>query len=187
MSLEPLLSRIEATGEIPPVDRWNPDFCGDMDLVIRSDGVWVHEGTPIGRPRLVRLLSTVLRRESDGDYYLVTPVEKMRIRVEDRPFAIVDAECLDDDTGAGIWWLTTNVGDRVRLDDRHRLTVTMTPADEPVPEVSVRFGLSARLNRNVFYRLVELADQHQHGAGLELGLTSAGCWQPLGRIDTELL
>lgn len=186
MSLDPLLSHIEANGEIPPIERWSPDFCGDMDLTIRSDGVWVHEGTPIGRPRLVRLLSTVLRRESDGDYYLVTPVEKMRICVEDRPFLVVDAES-SNESGATVWWLVTNVGDRVRLDDERRLTISMTPHGEPVPEVAVRFGLNARMNRNVFYRLVELADQHQQGAGIELGLTSGGSWQPLGRIDTELL
>jgi hypothetical protein len=186
MSLEPLLSHIEANGEVPPVDRWNPDFCGDMDLVIRSDGVWVHEGTPIGRPRLVRLLSTVLRRESDGDYYLVTPVEKMRVRVEDRPFLVVDAE-RHDKAGSAVWWLTTNVGDRVCLDEQRRLLVSMTPDGEPVPEVAIRFGLSARLNRNVFYRLVDIADQRQQGKDIELGLSSAGYWQPLGRIDTELL
>ena len=186
MTLDPLLAHIESNGEIPPVDRWNPEFCGDMDLVIRSDGVWVHEGTPIGRPRLVRLLSTVLRRENDGEYYLVTPVEKMRIHVEDRPFLVVDAECRDD-AGSTIWWLTTNVGDKVRLDGEQRLEISMTPHGEPVPEVTVRFGLSARLNRNVFYRLVELADQHPRGKDVELGLLSAGCWQPLGRIDTELL
>ena len=186
MSLQPLLSRIEAVGDIPPVDRWHPDFCGDLDLVIRSNGSWVHERTPIGRPRLVRLLSTVLRRDADGDYYLVTPVEKMRIRVEDRPFLIIDAECHDEESGPA-WWLITNVGDRLRLDEEHRLTVSMTPDREPVPEVAVRFGLSARLNRNVFYRLIDIAEQRQQGDQVELGLTSAGCWQPLGLIDTELL
>lgn len=182
MSLEPLLSRIEPDGEIPPVDRWNPEHCGDMDLVIRADGSWVHEGTPIGRPRLVRLLSTVLRREADGDYSLVTPVERMRIRVEDRPFLVVDAE-RQGEGGDATWWLTTNVGDRLALGRERRLTISETPEGEPVPEVFVRFGLAARFNRNVYYRLVELAEQREDQGRIELGLTSEGVWQPLGTID----
>ncbi len=185
MSLEPLLSQIEPDGAIPPVDQWQPAHCGAMDLVIRADGHWIHEGTPIGRPRLVRLLSTVLRRESDGDYYLVTPVEKMRIRVEDHPFLIVDAEREGEGDDAR-WWLTTNVGDRLALGSEHRLHVSLTPDDEPVPEVAVRFGLSARLNRNVYYRLIDVAQQRAvQGGDVELGLVSEGIWQPLGRVDAE--
>ncbi|SDL71356.1 hypothetical protein SAMN05661010_02386 [Modicisalibacter muralis] len=187
MSLEPLLSQIEPDGKIPPVDQWNPSHCGEMDLVIRADGSWVHEGTPIGRPRLVRLLSTVLRREANGDYCLVTPVEKVRIRVEDHAFLIVDAEC-EGEGDSSIWWLTTNVGDRVALGESHRLQVSETPQGEPVPEVAVRFGLAARLNRNVYYRLIELAHERKPRDGqalMELGLISDGVWQPLGRIDAE--
>lgn len=184
MSLEPLLSQIEPDGTIPPVDRWNPTHCGEMDLLIRADGRWVHEGTPIDRPRLVRLLSTVLRREDDGDYCLVTPVEKVRIQVEDQAFLIVDAECQGEGDKA-IWWLTTNVGDRLPLGESHRLQVSETPQGEPVPEVTVRFGLGARLNRNVYYRLIEIAEPREERSGTELGLISGGIWQPLGRIDAE--
>lgn len=181
MSLEPLLARIDPEGGIPPVDRWNPTLCGDMDLRIATDGRWFHEGTVIGRPRLVRLLSTILRREEDGDYYLVTPQEKLRIRVEDRPFLVVDAE-----HERGVWTLTTNVGDRVELDASHRFILSETPSGETIPEVPVRFGLAARLNRNVYYRLVEEAESRQVAGGLlELGLDSAGCWQPLGRLDDD--
>lgn len=177
MHLDTLLAGIEPEGEIPPVDRWAPEHEGEIDLTIAADGRWIHEGGPIRRPRLVRLLSTILRRDDDGEYYLVTPAERQRIRVEDRPFLIVDAE--PDD--AGDWWLTTNVGDRLRLDDRHRLAVTPTPRGEVVPEVAVRFGLAARLGRNVFYRLVEAAEPRDG----ELGLVSGGAWQPLGRLDDE--
>lgn len=179
MTLDPLLAQIEPDGEIPPVDRWNPERRGEMDLTIAADGRWIHEGTAIARPRLVRLLSTILRREPDGDYWLVTPAEMQRIRVEDRPFLIVDAE----PDASGDWWLTTNVGDRVRLDEACRLTLSGTPAGETVPEVPVRFGLAARLGRNVYYRLVEQAETREVGEGmLELGLTSHGAWQPLGRL-----
>ncbi len=180
MQLDPLLAQIDPEGEIPPVDRWHPDHLADMDLIIVADGRWIHAGTPIARPRLVRLLSTVLRREPDGDYVLVTPAERQRIRVEDRPFLVVDAE--RDETGC--WWLTTNVGDRLALDETHRLELSETPDGATIPEVAVRFGLAARLGRNVYYRLVEQAETRELGGGdIELGLTSRGIWQPLGRLD----
>lgn len=182
MQLDPLLAQIDPDGEVPPVDRWHPEHGGEMDLTIAADGRWIHEGTPIARPRLVRLLSTILRRDPDGSYLLVTPVEWQRIRVEDRPFLVVDAEREQD----GTWWLTTNVGDQVALGDAHRLELSETPAGELVPEVTVRFGLAARLGRNVYYRLVEQAETRELGAGiLELGLTSQGIWQPLGRLDAD--
>lgn len=180
MTLEPLLAHIDPEGEIPPVASWHPEHQGEMDLLIAADGRWIHEGVAIARPRLVRLLSTILRRETDGAYYLVTPAEKQRIRVEDRPFLVVDAE--PDEAGG--WWLTTNVGDRLALDGQHPLSLSETPRGELVPEVPVRFGLAARLGRNVYYRLVELAEPRDlPGGGQELGLVSGGVWQPLGRLE----
>lgn len=186
MSLEPLLARIESEGDIPPVEKWHPEHCDDMDLLIRADGRWLHEGTPIARPRLIRLLSTVLRREASGDYCLVSPVERWRIRVEDRPFLIVDAECEGQGDDA-TWWLTTNVGDRLALGETHRLALSATPEGESIPEVDVRFGLGARLNRNVYYRLIEGAEQYEGSDQVELGLMSQGTWQPLGRIDADTM
>jgi len=181
MNLDPLLAQLDPEGEIPPVDRWHPEHVGEMDLLIVADGRWLHEGTPIARPRLVRLLSTILRREDDGRYALVSPAEKQLIRVEDRPFVVVDADPCQD----GTWWLTTNVGDRLALGEDHCLALSETPAGETVPEVPVRFGLSARLGRNVYYRLVEAAEHRAlPGGGEELGLVSAGVWQPLGRLDS---
>lgn len=180
MNLDALLAGIEPEGEIPPLERWHPERQGEMDLVIAADGRWIHEGVTITRARLVRLLSTLLWRDADDSYWLVTPVEKQRIRVEDRPFLIVDAD-LDE---RGDWHLTTNVGDRLTLDETHRLHLGATPNGEAVPEVPVRFGLSARLGRNVYYRLVEQAETRRIDAqAMELGLTSAGIWHPLGRID----
>ncbi len=180
MNLDPLLNQLDPEGDIPPVDRWHPEHAGEMDLVIVADGRWIHEGAPIARPRLVRLLSTILRREADGRHALVTPAEKQYIRVEDCPFVVVDA----DPDAQGTWWLSTNVGDRLALGEDHRLTLSETPAGETVPEVPVRFGLAARLGRNVYYRLVEAAEcRVLPGGGEELGLVSAGVWQPLGRLD----
>ncbi|MCE8020051.1 DUF1285 domain-containing protein [Halomonas sp. MCCC 1A11036] len=183
MNLDPLLNHVGPDGAIPPLDRWQPGQTGEMDLEIAADGRWFHEGSEMTRPRLVRLLSTLLRREEDGHYYLVTPVEKQRIRVVDHPFVVVDAEY---EEAVGCWWLTTHAGDRLRLDEVHRLRVSATPDGVLVPEVPVRFGLAARLGRNVFYRLVEHAEQRRGKEGVvELGLTSAGCWQPLGELPAE--
>lgn len=184
LTLDPLISQIDPQGKIPPVDRWHPERCGDMDLTINTNGCWIHEGTPITRLRLLRLLSTILRREPDGDYFLVTPVEKLRIRVQDRPFLVVDADREED----GYWWLTTNVGDRLRLDSDCRLSLSETPGGDPVPEVPVRLGLIARLGRNVYYRLIEQAEMRNAGKGfMELGFYSHSVWQPLGRIETNAL
>ncbi|MCI0510364.1 hypothetical protein C8E00_101452 [Chromohalobacter marismortui] len=182
MPLESLTTHLDAspTASLPPVDTWDPPFCGDMALTIAADGRWWHEGTPIGRARLVRLLSRLLRRESDGEHYLVTPVEKLRIQVEDRAFLIADAECRD-----GVWTLTTHLGDSVALGAQRRLVVSAMPSGAPVPEVAIRFGLSARLNRNVYYRLIDIAEMHATSQGSELGMYSDGVWQPLGWLPEE--
>lgn len=182
MPLESLTAHLDAspTAALPPVDTWNPPFCGDMALTIAADGRWWHEGTPMGRARLVRLLSRLLRREADGDYYLVTPVEKLRIQVEDRPFLIADADCRD-----GVWTLTTNLGDSVTLGTECRLVVSAMPSGDPVPEVAIRFGLCARLNRNVYYRLIDTAEMHETPTGSALGMYSDGAWQPLGWLPEE--
>ncbi|MHB0776913.1 DUF1285 domain-containing protein [Halomonas sp. WWR20] len=180
MSLEPLVAHLDPEGAIPPVDRWDPPHCGDMDLLVTADGRWIHEGTPIGRPRLIRLLSTVMRREPNGEYCLVTPVEKVRIQVEDCAFLIVDAEQVGND-----WRLTTNVGDQVILGEKHRFEVTATPSGEPVLEVAIRFGLTARLNRNVYYRLIDIAQIRETDGAQEFGLLSGGVWQPLGSLSAS--
>ena len=130
----------------------------------------------------MRLLATLLRREADGDYYLVTPAEKWRLRVEDRPLVIVDAA---HDTKEDAWWLVTSLGDRLRLDESHFMSLSEMPEGDTLPEVVVRHGLGARLNRNVFYRLVEQAEQRETPEGVELGLTSGGAWHPLGRVDRD--
>ncbi|GGX81269.1 hypothetical protein GCM10007160_05720 [Litchfieldella qijiaojingensis] len=180
MSLEPLLAHIDPEGDIAPVDRWDPPLSGEMDLVIAADGRWIHEGVVFTRPRLIRLLSTILRRDADGDYYLVSPQEKWRIHVEDRPFLVVDAEQQNTN-----WTLTTNVGDRVMLDASHSFSLSKTPSGVVVPEVPVRFGLSARLNRNVYYHLVERAESREQDGDVELGLLSGEHWHPLGRLGVD--
>ncbi|MBZ9556568.1 MULTISPECIES: DUF1285 domain-containing protein [unclassified Modicisalibacter] len=189
MMLEGLVTGIEPSGaslpgSVPPVDRWSPPLSGDLDLTIGADGRWWHEGAILSRPRLVRLLATILRREDDGEYYLVTPVEKWRIRVEDRPLLVVDAEC-SHERERPCWRMTTQFGDVLALGSEHRLVLSATPEGAWVPEVAVRFGLAARVHRNVYYRLIEQAETREVDAGLELGLVSDGVWQPLGRLDRE--
>ncbi|WP_110664947.1 DUF1285 domain-containing protein [Salinicola halophilus] len=175
MRLDALFHQLKAQAPIP-IERWDPPFCGDMDLVITQSGEWVHEGSPITRPELVQLLSRVLRRESDGDYYLVTPGEKLRIRVEDLPLTMRDADA--DATG---WTLIGQWGERLRLDADRCLTLIDTPDGDGLPAVAVERGLWARLHRNLFYRLVECAEPN----GDEIGLWSDGAWQPLGRLDAD--
>lgn len=137
---------------LPPVHLWNPAHCGEIDIVIRADGVWTHEGSPIGREALVRLFSTVLRKDPDG-YHLVTPVEKMRIQVEDLPFRAV-AMTQEGDALT----FTTDVGDRVRASAKDPIVVeTDAATGEPRPRVHVRRDLWARIARPVFYELVEMA------------------------------
>jgi hypothetical protein len=153
------LERIEESAQqaakrgLPPVHLWNPARVGDIDIVIRRDGSWWHEGAVIGRPALVRLFSTVLRKDPDG-ICLVTPVEKLRIVVEDAPFVAVAVER----RGQGLTF-TTNVGDEVVADADHPIRVdTDAATGEPRPYLHVRAGLDALIARPVFYDLVEMAD-----------------------------
>lgn len=156
---------------LPPVHLWHPENCGDIDIVIRADGVWMHENSPIGRAELVRLFSTVLRLDPDG-YHLVTPVEKMQITVEDLPFRAVTMRRDGDDLV-----FTTDVGDETRAGPDHPLTVeTDAVTGEPAPRVHVRAGLEARIARTVFYDLVEMAEEREG----RLQVRSGGVWFPLG-------
>ncbi|WP_284878298.1 DUF1285 domain-containing protein [Brevundimonas sp. MEB006b] len=139
---------------LPPVHLWHPEHCGDIDIVIRANGVWMHEGSPIGRKELVRLFSTVLRKDPDG-YHLVTPVEKLKITVEDLPFRAVAMRREGD---ALIF--TTDVGDEVRASEADPIVVETDPTTgEPAPRIHVRRDLWARIARSVFYEMVEMAHE----------------------------
>ncbi|MBB5770164.1 hypothetical protein HNP47_000133 [Brevundimonas vesicularis] len=140
---------------LPPVHLWHPEHCGDIDIVIRADGVWMHEGSPIGRNELVRLFSTVLRKDSDG-YHLVTPVEKLKISVEDLPFRAVAMRR----EGGDALIFTTDVGDEVRASEADPIVVeTDATTGEPAPRIHVRRDLWARIARSVFYEMVEMAQE----------------------------
>ena len=164
-------------GKLPPVHLWNPPFCGDIDMEIRRDGTWFHDGTPIGRAPLVRLFSTILKREGDR-YFLVTPVEKVGIRVEDAPFVVQDFEVAGSGRAQAIT-MVTNVGDTVPVGPDCPLRLADAPQDAPRPYVHVRAGLEALIDRKSFYRLVDLGEAGEvDGAGW-FGLWSRGVFFPI--------
>jgi hypothetical protein len=160
---------------LPPVHLWNPSRAGEIDIVIQKDGTWRHEGAPIAREALVRLFSTILRKDPDG-IYLVTPVEKMKITVEDAPFVAVRVDRVVGEDGAPVLRFTTNVGDEVEAGPENPIRVETDEAGEPRPYVHVRRGLEALIARPVFYELVELAAPRDGVLGVE----SHGAWFPLG-------
>ncbi|MEM7596858.1 MAG: DUF1285 domain-containing protein [Pseudomonadota bacterium] len=153
---------------LPPVHLWNPDFCGDIDMRIARDGTWFYEGTPIGRPGLVRLFSTILKIE-DGKYFLVTPVEKVGITVDDAPFVAIDVNW--EGTGeAQVLTFETNVDDTVVAGADNPIRVVRDPeTGEPSPYVMVRAGLEALIDRKSFYRLVEIGAHKDGWFGLWSG------------------
>ena len=150
----------------PPVHLWNPPFCGDLDIRIARDGTWFYLGTPIGRAELVRLFAGILKREG-GAFFLVTPVEKVGIRVDDLPFVAVDV----DRSGDGLRF-TTNVGDTVTAGPDHAIAVDRGADGQPAPRVHIRRDLWARIDRKSFYRLVDLGEVR----GADFGVASGGAF-----------
>ncbi|MFG0632677.1 DUF1285 domain-containing protein [Pseudomonas sp. xss_2] len=177
-----LLAQIPKAKGPAPVHLWNPDFCGDIDMRIVRDGTWYYQGTPIGRKPMVRLFSTIIRRDGDA-YFLVTPVEKVGIQVDDVPFVAVTLEVL----GSGeqqVLRFTSNVDDQAEAGVDHPLRVQVDPAtQEPSPYILMRTNLEALIHRNVFYQLVELAVPRGIDGQEWLGVWSHGQFYPIGRVD----
>ncbi|MBA6412195.1 DUF1285 domain-containing protein [Parahaliea sp. F7430] len=157
----------------PPLQLWDPPLSGDIDIVIRSDGSWWHEGSEIRRPAIVRVFASILRREADGDYYLVTPAEKWRIKVDAHPLLIVDFERSESDSGTALIKACLNTGKQYPLDKDHPLF--LEPEQDKVAGIALPHGLSALCSRSAWYRLVEDAEEE---AGV-LGVRSAGIFWPL--------
>ncbi|NDU99676.1 DUF1285 domain-containing protein [Pseudoroseicyclus tamaricis] len=159
---------------LPPVHKWDPPFCGDLDMRIARDGTWFYLGTPIGRAELVRLFSTILRKDGE-EYFLVTPVEKVRIRVDDAPFVAVDFEAGPE----GLTFLT-NVGDRALAGPEHAIRVERDEeTGEPAPYIHIRADLWALIDRKSFYRLVEIGERQEVEGVRWFGLGSAGKFFPI--------
>ena len=175
-SAEGLAATVRATKTrgLPPVHLWNPPFCGDLDMRIARDGTWFYQGTPIGRFELARLFSTILKLE-DGKYFLVTPVEKVGIIVDDAPFVAVDFSV----TGEGsdqILTFETNMEDHAAAGAENAIRVERDPeTGEPAPYIHIRSGLEALIDRKSFYRLVDIGAHHEDW----FGLWSAGVFFPI--------
>jgi hypothetical protein len=169
-SLQSLLKTAREAGKsLPPVHLWEPEYCGTMDLVIKRDGSWWHEGARITRYPLTRLFSTILRKDDDGVHYLVTPVEKIAIEVEVAPFIAVRVDASGRDESQSLIF-TTNFGDVVEAGEKMPISVMYeNGSDEPTPLVRVRDQLDALMSRPVFYELAELAVQKDDVMGVWSG------------------
>lgn len=146
------IARMAEERRLPPVEKWHPTHCGDSEMRIARDGSWFHQGSPIGRPAMVRLFSTILRREGDGSFVLVTPVEKLAIAVEDAPFVAVEVKS-EGEGAARCLAFRLNTGDAVIAGPGHRLRFEAGPH----PYLEVRAGLDALVARPVYYELAEWA------------------------------
>nr|WP_276583807.1 DUF1285 domain-containing protein [Pseudomonas sp. RIT-PI-AD] len=163
----------------PPVHLWNPDFCGDIDMRIARDGTWYYLGSPIGRKPMVKLFSSIIRREGE-DYFLVTPVEKVGIQVDDAPFVAV-AMAVEGEGERQLLRFTTQVDDECVAGPAHPLRVERdVDTQQPAPYVRVRTNLDALIGRSVFYQLVELAVPREIDGQVWLGVWSDGVFFPLG-------
>ncbi len=169
-------------GKIPPVETWQPDFSGNMDMRIARDGTWYYLGSAIKRQKMVQLFASILRHDQDGTYYLVTPVEKFAITVDDAPFQAVAM----DVHGQGreqVLTFRTNVDDEVMAGPEHPIRVEIDPVtEEPSPYVHVRAGLEALISRAIFYDLVELAVEEDRDGKTQFGIWSAGVFFPIGSL-----
>ncbi len=168
-------SAMEAQGRgLPPVESWNPPFCGDLDMRIARDGTWFYMGTPIGRASLVRLFSTIIRRDGEK-YFLVTPVEKVGITVDDAPFVAIDFNKRDNDLV-----FETNVGDHAIAGPDHPIRVARdAETGEPSPYILIRRNLEALIDRKSFYRLVDIGEVEPRDGVDWFGVRSGGTFFPI--------
>ncbi|MGM0767596.1 MAG: DUF1285 domain-containing protein [Pseudomonadota bacterium] len=183
---EHIVSQIDQSGAgdkgLPPLEEWHPELSGDIDIRITRDGQWVYKGEPLAREAIVRLFSTILRREADGEYYLVTPVEKWRITVDDAPLLAHSLVAEGEGEHQNLF-LTTNVGEALAVGDEHPLEVgTYGSGNEPRPVIGVRNGVDARIVSSAYYdladRVVEAKTDDGKGA---LGVWSQGKFYEIGQ------
>lgn len=169
----------DQTREPAPVHLWNPPLSGEMDMQIARDGTWYHEGDPIGRKALVQLFAGILRLDEDGRYYLVSPVERWAIKVEDAPFVATQLQVEGQGEQQNLVF-TTNLQDSFSAGPEHPIHVVVdAQTQEPSPYVLVRTNLEALINRNLYYELVELAVEREHNGKTCLGVWSQDCFFPI--------
>ncbi|MEM9717241.1 MAG: DUF1285 domain-containing protein [Pseudomonadota bacterium] len=163
---------VASRGKLPPVDSWNPPFCGDLDMRIARDGTWFYFGTPIGRKPLVKLFSSILKKEGEK-YFLVTPVEKVGITVDDAPFVAIDYEVVDQN-GQTALQFETHVGDFALAGPDHPIRVSFDESGEPSPYVLIRRNLEALIDRKTFYRLIDIGEHADVDGEDWFGIRSGG-------------
>lgn len=160
-----------------------PELCGDIDIRIARDGTWFYHGSPIGRKPLVKLFASVLQRDDSGDYWLVTPAEKARIRVDDAPFTAVEMTVSGEGHNQTLTF-RTNVDEMLNAGPEHPIRVTIDPeTQEPSPYIKVRDKLEALIVRAVFYDMVEIGEETISGGTRTLGVWSEGVFFPIGGLD----
>lgn len=180
-TLRAIVGEGEARRKLPPVHLWNPEHCGDIGMEIRADGSWWHAGTRFSRDKLVRLFSTILRKDDDGRTYLVTPYEKVIVHVEDAPFIATRMDVAKGEGRGQSLVFLTNVGDTIVAGPEAPLRVETDPETlEPAPYVRVRGRLEAKLSRPVFYELADLAAPNPDNGGATLGVWSGGAFFDIG-------
>jgi hypothetical protein len=180
--LEAIAAALPRDKGLPPVERWNPPFCGDIDMRIAADGVWFYQKTPIGRPALVKLFASVLKKEGDK-YFLVTPVEKVGLKVDDVPFLAVEMSAGADDQGRQMLTFRTNVDDSVTAGPGHALRFEPEVTGGLRPYLHVRRDLWAKVTRAVFYDLVALGEERVADGRRMFGIASAGAFFPMVEAD----
>lgn len=164
----------------PPIEKWHPELSGDIDIRISRDGTWIYQGKPLGRESIARLFSTILRREDDGEYYLVTPVEKWHIQVEDAPM-VAHSPQVSGEGREQVITVVTNMGDTLTIGPDHPLVLDHYPDDgEPRPVVRVIHGLDARLATAAWYELADHATENPENPD-QVGLWSNGEFFILGQ------
>ena len=163
----------------PPVENWHPDVVGEIDIRIDREGNWYYQEEVMARQAMVKLFSSILRLDDDNCYYLVTPVEKMKITVDVAPFAIIDFR-VDEQNDKPTLVFIDSVGDEITLNNQEQFQIHTTDNDEPQPFLMVRRNLKGLINRNVFYRLVNIAEERRVNGVEQVGVWSSGLFFELG-------
>lgn len=171
--LETIAAKLPKAKGLPPIEQWNPPFCGNIDMRIAADGTWYYQKTPIGRPALVKLFASVLKKEGEK-YFLITPVEKVGIAVDDAPFLAVEMSIAEVEGGGRVLTFRTNVDETVRAGPDHALRFEIEPGGGLRPYLHVRRDLWAKVTRALFYDLVELGDERDVDGRRIFGVASGG-------------
>ncbi len=180
-SFESIMSYLSTQeSKLPPIEKWDPAYCGEMDLVIKANGEWWHEQSPIGRKKLYKLFSTIIKKTGD-EYFLVTPAEKIKIQVEWQPFVIIDFQTVEVE-GVTCYEFVDNCDNKQLLSQAEQLAFSQYQ-QQSLPIINIRRNLFASFSRSCYYRLIEQADSVEQKDGMVLQIQSNGLTFELGKIQ----